>query len=252
MEIRPLAIALLLAGCIEPPVQEEADPGAPGGPGTIAWTMSGCRELAAFFEADPTAVRSHFPAGFEPTGTAPGRATIGVDAFHCDQASGLDGPVADAAYISFWAAATPPQELRGNVSQWYVKWLATVADPLMRAELAAQGMPVTAGTVAYTATSASMEIAGVGRCTLTFLPGAPTPGNGSVGAPLREFTAAADGLAVWEATLTRPNQTLSTGMLQVPAGSVLADIAGTTTIPVTVADGNGGGLSHGTITRWTP
>jgi len=272
VEIIPLAVCALLgllalAGCASPaPQVDKGILGAsPSSPPALAlpWTYTGCREMTASFDADPTTVQAHFPPGFTPGGgTAPGRVAVGMDAFRCQTATGKNGTLHDASYASFWASATPPQQLRGNVSQWYVKWIALVADPASLADLRATNTTVTSGSVDLRdatagggtgGTVATIHLDGIGTCTITAGPEAPLPsqGNGQ-GVRLREFTttsgANSAGFLVWEARLTRPMQSVTSGTLRVPVGSILADIAGTTTIPVVVGDGSGGGL-EGTITR---
>lgn len=260
MESRPflpfLLLALALAGCASPsppaaPTGSAAAASPPSGV-SLPWAFEGCRELAVFFEADPAAVQAEFPAGFTPAGATPTTATVGMDAFRCESGAGRDGPVAGPSYASFWASATPPDGLKGEVNQWYVKWLATVSDPASLGVLLDAGAPVANGTVSFSAlpggagTTCAIAVDGLGPITITAGPGAPGPGGRP--ARLREFTAAADGrILTWEATLERPTQTLSAGTLQVPPGTVLARIAGTERIPVAVVDGLGGGLSNGTI-----
>lgn len=268
MTVRVLLILvpLLAAGCAAPQSGPSAPlplPLASAAPLWLPWNLSGCRELAAFFEADSAAVKPYFPAGFEPgAGQTPATTTVGMDAFLCKSGSGLDGDVANPSYASFWATATPPQALRGDVKQWYVKWLATVADPASLQKLKAANSTVTTGTVKFADTSplsasgtvATIDIEGVGTVTITVGAEAAPPapgGGGGAGVRLREYTTGGpDGKSIltWEATLTRPTQMLASGVLDVPADSILAKIRGSTRIPVVVADGSGGGLANGTIT----
>lgn len=268
MEIRLLAssalLALLVAGCASPPsAPRPQDPPADATDGLpLPWTLAGCRELAVFFEAPPSAVKPFFPSGFEPgPGLTPSTTTVGMDAFRCESAGGAHGDVPDASYASFWAVATPPQALQGDVRQWYVKWMALVPDPQELSVLQPLTPAATSGEVSFAdATPAApapatctVTIAGIGTATIMVGPegSPPAGGGGGAGVRLREYTLGSDGASVlvWEATLTRPSQALGSGTLDVPAGSVLAQIAGATRIPVVVADGQGGGLSNGTITR---
>src|SRR5690349_9649711 len=117
MRLAPLAaLAILLAGCATPtpaaPPPGEATALPPASSLDLAWNLTGCRELAVFFEADPAAVRPYLPAGFEPgPGATPASTTVGMDAFRCASGSGVDGDLADVSYASFWAVATPPEDL---------------------------------------------------------------------------------------------------------------------------------------------
>jgi len=252
-----LAALLVLAGCLSTPHGAPASPPpATASPFPLPWDLSGCRELAATFDADPAAVAPLLPPGFTPGGgMAPGRTSVGMDAFRCATGSGVRGGRQDVSYASFWATATPPDALKGDVRQWYVKWLAVVADPDSLAALREVNTTVTTGTVSYAdrapdpagGTVATIQLDGVGAATITVGPEATGPSGGQ-GVALREFTPRPDGsVVVWQATLTRPTQRLGPGLLHVPAGSALATIAGRADIPVLVVDGGGGGLANGTI-----
>ena len=228
----------LLAGCIASPPVPSIEPTRAST--SYPWTLVGCREIIAAFDVDPEAVAPFVPEGFEPGGgAAPGRTTMGIDAFACENGS----------YASFWVNVLAPDEMSEGADDVFVKWDTLVESADARDALEAIGAPVHAGRVTIeegALPSGTIELDGLGRIALTITPGAPPRGDGGSPGIIREFQPSAAGLVVWNGTLSGGGATRAAGFADVPAGSIPAQIFGSTRIPgmMFIRDGE---LTDGTI-----
>lgn len=253
-------LALTLAGCVQTTPAPAAAP--PASPAPIesalryAWNLTGCRELTASFDVDSAALQAKLPQGFAPGGgTSPGKTTVGIDAFSCQSASGVDGDIKDAPYASFWALATPPDALKGSAKAWYVKWDVLLADDATLRALAPLHSTTRSGHVRFSdaasvpgvGSSCEIDLDGLGAIRVTMGPYALTPASGAFA--LREFTTTHDpGLFLtWDATLAGSARGLTTGVAEVPGDSMAAALYGSTRIPVTIQMATSS-LTNATIT----
>lgn len=244
-----LGAVVLMAGCLAP-----VDPGtgdeAPGGgpdardvPRRLAWDLTGCRAVAAFFDVPAERVEPLLPDGFEPLSTAQafagpdapnpaGDAGFGMQVFVCDSGTGLDGRVEPMVYGDAFAPVQPPEGLRDPDADFtFVKPVTVVPDAPRRDVLAAWGAAVVDGDAAwetFEVTATTVRFAG----TLTVADGAAHRFEGAVGPSsgyegrVVEWSPAGDGLVRWEAEMRNELAGLGRVTVDVAEGTLAAEVLG--------------------------
>ena len=254
MLLASLLLAPVLAGCAQP--APEAPPGTPATAGalSIPWGLTDCLFVVFAVPVDPARLAPHLPEGFTPAvgGRLPflpqgaaDSAFLGMEAFQCPGGLGLDGPLQDLDYGSYFTFVTPPDALRnGSIESYFVKWDVLVPDAPRREALAARGVPARAGEAEVALTRAAngvqlraaLRMEGAGGFTLT---GAGVEGAGGDGFPFVEYAPAAGGtLAAWRAVAQeRASAVRGNGVVEVEPGSWVAEVMGDTRAPVSWSAG---------------
>lgn len=254
----PLVAALLwlAAGCTTtaPPPTDSSDPTSapPSGDRVLPWGFTDC-DMVAYFTAVPAEALAPFlPPGFRSLSlqelaipTAPPTtqlANFGAEMLDCREARGLRTNITDGSYGSYFTAVEPPAELfNASHGLHFIKFDVLIADPDLRAELDAAGVPAVGGSASFVR---------FGDPTGTAPTGAPIPAEGSIyigaggaglfdGAGLApypdppasfdEFAPLPDGgWAISEATVLQETILAGPGTFQPPANSIASAILGTT------------------------
>lgn len=239
--LRPLYVSLsvlsiLLSGCVtpgDPQTTAEGPAQSTAADVVFPWSLTDCAFAVAFVPADPAAVAAHIPSGFRLESDA-----LGIEVFRCASGAGLNGSVDDIVYGSYFAAVSPPDDLAlEGVDQYYYKWWVLVPDEERRDAFAALGMPVLDGTGSINADplalgpvhGATMDVASIGAHTFRFVAPEQEAGDGGGDEWFAEFTPLADGgHAVWRSLYTVARAGGGPGVVEVPAGSMAAEILGGT------------------------
>jgi hypothetical protein len=260
-----LALPLLLAGCLATPTPSGPAPGTTM-PGTYAWGLTDCTWLIAFAPVDEAALARVLPAGFTPARDSPlpspvgdlvAQPSVAVEMFRCASGRGLNGDVAPLDYGSFYTTVTPPDSYRTTATDgnYWLKWTVLVPDAERREALAAGGLDVRGGAVTLegvdgaqpgSIVQGSLDLEGIGVSRMTFVvrgTGASTDESW-----FREFTPTpAGGIAVWQAYyIDQGDAAFGRGLLEVPEGSLPAELLGTTRVQTNIATG-GFTFRNGTI-----
>lgn len=158
-----LLLAAAVSGCIsDEPLSDLDDPSLIADvPKVYEWSLDRCDAVVGIVHTAKENLQPHVPEGWrvaapeEQGGPADprGDAALGVEVFLCDDVTsanltdGDNSTTKKAAYASYWTWVEPPVEYRKeNVTFHFWKWDTLVADEALRAELAAQGLPVVNGT----------------------------------------------------------------------------------------------------------
>lgn len=243
MRALPLLFALALAGC----AASLDAPSASDGPTTLAWGITGCAFVIAAVPVDAVALAAFLPEGFA---LAPGRladapagprATIELDAYHCERGIGTEGETAHVDYGSYYTAVVPPDALREEgYDAYFVKWDHLAPDAARRDALAAAGLP------AHDGEAPVLIQQGIVDAQLTFEDGGGfrvTGAMGPLGAPgdplpFMEYTPLANGtsLARWHARLHDASIGSGAGVVELQPGWV-RDLVGADRAPATFIAG---------------
>ncbi len=217
----------------------------------LDWSLTSCYFAAAVFEVPASKVQPYLPEGFRvmpasefalEAGTGQGVPTppstsndgnIGVEAFQCDEGSGVNGTVPGMVYSSFYAGVEPPASLkRAGIPFYFVKWDTLIPDQERRELLAAYGAPVHNGTAAVSLGMAQGSLAEVsgglsfgafGNFSFEATALSPFPADrcGFI-----EFTAVPGGFIEWETRCTFLHGGVGPVTVNVPAGSWFANVLG--------------------------
>lgn len=239
-------VAILLVGCVGTPANTPAGPASQetsaSAERVLPWIMTDCLEVSAYYSAPAANVKPLLPAGFEPqpdgtTGLA-GMARLGANAFRCkSEATATNETVMDTSSGGFFAQVRPTDEFKmQGLCCYFVKWNVVVQDEGIRDALQAANASVNSGkaditmppTAAGGPARVKLDIEGVGTVTFTIVTIAPT----SQGHPrFREFSMTGGDLVVWESTADYKDTLVGQGTIDVPSGSLPAQIYGNTRIP---------------------
>lgn len=237
--------ALSLAGCAsdapEPDATAETLPAL-----HLPWSMTGCRFAVLVLGVPASAVEPYVPQGFRvqsvaevaiggqtglPVPNPAADGNFGIEAFQCDEGTGLNGMVPGMTYASFFAGVEPPEELRRDVANHFVKWDVLVPDAPRRELLASYGVPARNGTAVMAADvvgglvaelSGSFAAEGMGSFGLDARAGIPLPE-----CSFAEFQPLASGaLATWTMECAVVSGGGAVGTVTVPADSWAAKVVG--------------------------
>lgn len=238
-------LALALAGCATTPDAEPSpeDPGAEEAR-VLPWSMAGCRFGVALIEVPASAVQPFVPEGFRVLSVAEtgaeGQAgvdlpnpradgNLGFELFECDSGLGLDNAtVSPMAYVSIFAGVEPPEDLRRDVQNHFVKWDVVIPDEARRLALAAAGLPVHAGNAtvstqvaggAATSYTGRATIDGIGEFAFEGSSAAPLPDGAFV-----EYTQTPDGLVAWNMAYSLTNGGAGPQTVTIPDGAWFNEI----------------------------
>lgn len=250
MRLLPVLAALAFTGCVTPPAPNVEDP-SHAGPLVVPWTLTDCRYIVGWSEADPAVIQQNLPEGFlvstsGPMGLpAPGpaaRAIVGTEAFECASGDGLDGLVEPMLYASIWIPVTPPDALADpEVEAVYYKIDILVPDAPRREAMAARGLPVGTGEIAWTqppipsSRGAAFTIEGAGDFGFEMIDAREVSAGDTT--PFMEITPAgelgADGFAVWRAAYEWPSGSYfqGRGFIDWPADHWVVDAIGMARAP---------------------
>lgn len=224
-----LVVLVLAAGCVAPPADPPA--GTPAAALELPWELIECRYFIADVPVEAAGLEARLPEGFaldhDPSPLAPatgGAPYLGIEAFTC-----ADGSL----WASTFTSVVPPEELTVPDHLLFVMWETLVDNATRRDELAARGLPVRDGTVTFfddptpaPTTEVRFEIEGVGAIVMLGLharPGSPFGGD------FVEYMEAEDGtLAAWSTHYEADTVAAGQAVVDLPAGSWLADVAGGT------------------------
>lgn len=215
--------------------------------GWFAWGIDSCAFVIAAVPVDEAALAARLPAGF---GLAPGRlaplpagprATVELDAYACEEGAWGNATLRGLAYGSHYASVILPDALRDpGYDAAFVKWDTLVADADARAALARAGAPAHGGDARVSIASPTV------RAALAFDDGGGFALTGTLGAqraqetplPFVEYTPLAEGgLARWHARLHDARIATGAGIVELPEGSWVRDLAGAPRVPVTFIAG---------------
>ncbi|HEX2021317.1 MAG TPA: hypothetical protein VHH36_01280 [Candidatus Thermoplasmatota archaeon] len=247
-----LSAAVLLSGCAALRDRIEAPP-VPEFSQTIPWSMAGCRYLVAVAPADPALFAERIPEGFRvlPLGEidgfpeqdtrAPGN--LGVEAFRCERAAGYDATAngtlhaganaSDVSYGAVFAFVEPPAHLRdANVSYHFLKFDTLVADPALRALLAAEGIDALPGNATFSryqdvGPAARLVQARLDMGGAAYAFSASTAQPTGPGLSFVEWSVGAHGLTRWHANVTAAQATAGAGVLDLSEATWVKDVLGT-------------------------
>lgn len=248
------ALAIMLAGCsgsdgASGPAADEGDSAGDAALGLpareIPWSLTQCRFAAFVLGVPASAVQPYVPAGFRvqsagevaiggqtglPVPNPANDGNFGIEAFQCDEGTGLNGTLPGMVYASFFIGVEPPQELRRDVANHFVKLDTLIPDADRRELLAAYGLPVHNGTATMSATvmpgeatefSGSFEADGMGAFSLSGRAGIPLPN-----CSFTEYTPIPAGLAEWTMACTIVAGGGAAGSVTVPGDSWAAQVVG--------------------------
>lgn len=234
-----------LSGSEADPSTEEDTPATPDDDEqatlVIPWSLTNCTAVAAAVPVDSEVLSSHLPSGFTPwtpaeAGLPPhptADAVLTLEAWRCEQGSTLDGETMKE--MSFGAIEAPVHAPEGipvaEDAYTPYSWQMLIPDEPRRALLQDAGVPAVAGTVdlsGYTPTPAGSVFS-----VRWELDGEAYTFTGTTQRPMdrgtvaeEEITIADGGYAVWSSTIVDDQVVTGTGTLEVPAGSLAAEIIG--------------------------
>lgn len=158
---------------------------------------------------------------------------MGVEALYCDSSAALDGAIQCVPYVSYFAPVIPPDNRRDpDVRYHFVKWDVLIEDEALREELADHGVPAEPGDASFdrdvqVADQILFDTTGTVGDETSRLSGA---GNQPDAEPeafeFLEFTETDDGLVTWDVQVTDADVRAGSGRLEVPPGSLPADVIG--------------------------
>lgn len=240
MRVPLLALLVLAAGCVAPlegAPGEDAGIGGPAATTSLPWELRECRYFIADVSVPAERLQPLLPEGFTvaaaPGPLAPvtgGGPYLGIEAFSCASGTGLaNETVAPIAWASFYTPVEGPAELMPADHLVFVMWDTLVPDAARRDLLAARGLPVRAGEVAFEdgpggVTTLTFSLDGLGAFTLR---GGPTTAGSPFAGDFVEYMEGDDGaLAAWRTHYEA--ETLASGpvVVESPAGSWIAEVVG--------------------------
>lgn len=241
----PLFVSTVaFAGCVG-----ENGPGALGteldAPGdgaiTLPWSLTDCNFLNAFVTVPLDALQAQLPEGWEVAGNP----YLGIESFVCASGRGLDAEEPGLGYGSYFTSVTAPADLAfGEYQEFFYKWWVLVPDDARRSLFAEHGMHVETGRTEVGANAlpvglhydAVLDPDGIGVHRMNML---VTESQGpSHGEWFAEFSPLGDGrYAAWESNYTIDWLDVGRGVVEVPAGSLAAEIIGGTTARANVIRG---------------
>lgn len=231
-----------LSGCVAPG-PATSPPGAEDAPLVVPWEIVDCTFVAFSVPVPAERLAPYLPEGFtpgvgrrapvDPVG-ATETAFLGLEAFECGSGAGLDAPVLQLDYGSFFTFVQPPDALRNDtIEEYYVKWDVLVPDAPRRDALAARGVPARAGDAEVELTRAasgvqvraSLTLDGVGGFTLA---GAGTERGPAEGFEFIEYAPAAGGtLAAWHGfSQDRSAVSFGNGVVEIAPGTWIEEVVG--------------------------
>lgn len=241
-----LTAGILLSGCIEPP-EDDGDEDNTMNASTQAvydWGVIDCEAVISVFPVQAEALAPHLPEGFTPLtpeefGLPPdprGDALIGIKALECDAGQGIYNTGGSVQYASSYSPVHPPEELEQDVDFHFVAWDTLSQNATAREIMQGQGLPIVDGEsdlTGFTETPAGFAFdvgLRLGDDEYRFVGTALAPDEEfSKGFRYADFMAGDDGLTMWWADYTSPNIHAGAGILELAEGSLLAEVAGTTT-----------------------
>lgn len=269
MRVLPALLLLLpLAGCATPLTD---GPNAVPASTLLPWTLTQCRYVVGWSEADPAAIQRNLPEGFTVRAGAPlglplapaARALVGTEAFECASGSGLNGTVEPMLYASIWIPVVPPEDLQvEGVDAVYYKIHVLVPDAPRRDAFLGMGLSVANGSIAWNpatlpgGTSAALTLEDVGA--FSFQLAQPQSAQAREGSEFMEVTPAgeggADGYAVWRANFSwdEPTFTQGRGFIDWPAGHWVTTAIGAQRAPATFHAGSWSFTGNVTLPRALP
>lgn len=247
--MRTLAAAclVLLAGCVgQAPTPTDTVPPGPAVPVVVPWDLQECAVVMAVVAVPLAAVADRAPSGFtvQPTGGAgPAETTsVGIEAFRCAGAMGVGGLMKDVPYGGLWLLVEPPEDQRVDGAEvTFLRLDFLVVEDAARAAFEAAGAPVYDGDATATiaggpgVVEGTLTMEGVGTYRLRGLE--VRPRTGSDGFAFAEYAPATNGVVVWSLDWDNAGTTAFRGVVDLPAGSWLAEALRATTVPADIEVG---------------
>jgi hypothetical protein len=212
----------------------------------LPWSMTGCRFLAAVLEAPLGSIQPFVPEGFRVMSPGefagegitgmdlpadPDVGNFGVEAFQCDEGTGLNGSVPGMTYASYYIGVDPPAEFQRDTGFTFVKLDVMIPDEDRRQFLAQYGVPVTNGTASVTTglgqgpvlqVEGELGFGALGDFSFTGTALAPYPED----CAFVEFTPVPNGFVEWTMDCSFVQGGVGQISVDVPAGSWAAEILG--------------------------